>query len=357
MTLRVCFLISDLRDGGAQKQCALLANELKKREGVETTFVYFHDGVNSDLLDRSGLSAIKQPVASNYDPRNILRLRRRLTELRPHILLTWTHSCDVYGFFLRGAWPQMRWIMTERDSFYPLDLRYILRRALGRYADAIVANSQKGASYWQAAGAKGPLFVTSNIVVRSSTPRGAGAASSNRIVTIGRLEPQKNVKTVVQAFCLLAERRPDLNFAVLGDGAERLELQTLAEKSGAGDRIAFLGYRKDVADQIAASRLVVSMSHHEGLPNVMLESVAANRLVVPSDIPEHRELLGDDYPFYVLDRTNRECVAAAIEAALSSEREIDMLAPARSRIEAMTPGAVGDAYLRVFSAVSGALAC
>ncbi|WP_206241979.1 glycosyltransferase [Novosphingobium terrae] len=345
--LRLCFVIPAFSDGGAQKQCIFLLNQLRHDVGLDITLVHFHGGVHEDLLQRDGLRVIHMPVRSNYDPRNILALRRIVKQIDAQIMMTWLHGADVIGFFTRRLSPRLRWIMAERDSSYPADPRYILRRMLGRHAEDVIANSAKGADYWRQAGAGGALHVVSNIV--DARIGAVAPGRPRRIVTIGRLEPQKNARTVVEAFILLAGRHPDLEFAVIGGGSEAESLQALVREKGLQDRIAFLGFRKDVIDQIHASGLVVSMSHHEGLPNVMLESVGAHRLVVASDIPEHRELLGGDYPYLVADRDNPQAVAEGIEAAMAQMEDTAPLAHAHERLRAMTPEAVAEAYRRIFT--------
>ena len=346
---KICVVIPGMSDGGAQKQCIHFLNELQKSDDVDVTLIYFHAGVHDALLDRGRLNVIHMPVSSNYDPRNILKLRALIRKIKPAILMTWLHNCDVMGFFVRRAVPGLRWVMTERDSSYPRDPRYILRRILGRYADAIIANSEKGRDYWARVRPHGTLHVVSNIVHVASS--GGGIAPSGRVATIGRLEPQKNPMTVIRAFCRLASGRPDLDFVVIGQGSQREALEDEARSSGAD--ISFLGFRSDVDRQIAEAGVLVSMSHHEGLPNVMLESVAGDRLVVASDIPEHRALLGDDYPFLVSAREDPERVAEAVSAALDVRADTTPLAHARARLASMTPKAVVAAYREIFDSVGG----
>lgn len=352
MRRKVCFLIPGFSDGGAQKQCILLLNELQHCSDLDLTVIFFHMGVHHDLLHQERLRVIHLPArGSNYDPRNIRAVWKVLREVRPDLLFTWLHSCDVYGFFLRRTIPGMRWLMTERDSSYPDEFRYRLRRMLGRFADGIVANSANGTHYWRQARARGKLFTANNIVPVSTD--GPEEARPNRVVTIGRLEPQKNARTVIEAFALLALTRADVDFAVIGAGGEEAALKALVAERGVADRIDFMGFCRDVPAQLRAARLAVSMSHHEGLPNVMLESVAAATLVVASDIPEHRELFGETYPYYVAERTDPIRVAATIEAALSAWHDNGLLAHAWARVEEMAPATVAARYRAIFAEMLG----
>jgi glycosyltransferase involved in cell wall biosynthesis len=151
----------------------------------------------------------------------------------------------------------------------------------------------------------------------------------------------------------LALARADLDFAVIGAGDEEAALKAMVAEHGVSHRIEFMGFRSDVPALLRTARLAVSMSHHEGLPNVMLESVAAATLVVASDIPEHRELFGNAYPYYVIDRTDPVQVAAAIESALLTWHDTDLLAHALSRVEEMAPASVAAQYLKIFAETLG----
>ena len=347
--LRVCFLITDFSDGGAQRQCIYLLNELQCRTDLDLHLIYLHSGVHEHLLSRANVQVTKLSVTSNYDPRNLLQLRNALRRIRPDILFSWLHACDVYSFFVRRCVPGMRWIFAERGSRYPRDPRYFLRRELGRHADAIIANSAAGGAYWREAGARGPCFVVPNIVRIPGETQGIPRTRS--VIFVGRLEPQKNAVILVRAFCALAARRQDLSFLVIGDGSLRGEAEGVVVEAGLAGRIAFLGFQRDPFSLIASAATVVSISHFEGLPNVLLESVALGTTVVASDIPEHRELLGPDYPFYVADRDSAEACATVIERALTPGGQPGALCFARARTAEMTPRVIGDRYLDIFQRI------
>jgi glycosyltransferase involved in cell wall biosynthesis len=351
MAVKVAILIPGFADGGAQRQCILLLNALQSDPDLDLRLIHFYDGVHFDLLHRDRLAVQRFDSTSNYDPRNLWRVWQALRRDQPDVLMTWLHACDVYGFALRCVLPRVAWVMTERDSAYPNELRYNVRRRLGRYADVIVANSAKGASYWQAAGATCDIRTVPNIVAVGEAFARALPATP-RVVTIGRLQPQKNPHTVVHAFAILAAEHPALELAVIGVGAEEPALKVLAAGEGAEGQIEFLGFRKDVPEQLARSTLVVSMSNNEGLPNVLLETVAAGRLAVVSDIPEHRELFGPDYPHYVAEHTDPAAVAAAVNRVLRAPEETTLLDYARARLETMTPQIVARSYKNVIASAA-----
>lgn len=349
MRKHVCFLIPDLNDGGAQIQCLRLLEALQDRDDIEPSLIYLHDGVNSHRLESAHYRVRRLQVRSNYDPRNIPRIQSAIRDLQPDILFTWLHACDVYGFFLSMLNPHLPWLMAERGSSYPRELRYRMREMLGRHADAIVANSAAGRRYWEGLGAKGALHIVSNIVALS--PSSTAGARSRRIAMVGRLEPQKNPLVTIAAFCALAAQRPDLEFVVIGEGSLRSKIEAMILEAGMTDRIALLGFRDDAHDLIGSARLLVTLSHHEGTPNVLLEAVTAGTRAVVSDIPEHREVLGEDYPLFVADRSDPAACTAKIIAALTSGDQPGDYGYARDRLAQMSPEAVAERYVAIFQSL------
>ena len=68
-----------------------------------------------------------------------------------------------------------------------------------------------------------------------------GGGEGRWLVTVARLEKHKGIDTVLEALPAIAERAPDVRYAVAGGGPERESLEKLAHKLGVADRVRFLG--------------------------------------------------------------------------------------------------------------------
>jgi glycosyltransferase involved in cell wall biosynthesis len=114
------------------------------------------------------------------------------------------------------------------------------------------------------------------------------------LVSVGRLDRQKGLDWLLDMAPTLLDRCPDHDLVLVGDGPERQALKSQASLSGVTGRIHFLGWRPDVAEILHGSDLLLLPSRWEGMPNVLLEAMAAALPVVCRDVHGARELLGED---------------------------------------------------------------
>ena len=93
------------------------------------------------------------------------------------------------------------------------------------------------------------------------------------VVSIGNLKPQKNAGDFVAAAAKAAAKVPEARFVFIGDGPQRPALQAKAFALGAGDKILFLGWRRDGAQWLAAADAFALTSLWEGLPRALVEAM------------------------------------------------------------------------------------
>lgn len=112
------------------------------------------------------------------------------------------------------------------------------------------------------------------------------------LITLGVLEERKNHGVLLD--CLAVFPPHEVQLQIWGDGPARAELERKAQVLGITDRIQFKGWCHEPARIWATCDGLLFPSIHEGAPNAVLEALAHNIPVLLSDIPEHREILGDN---------------------------------------------------------------
>ena len=87
---------------------------------------------------------------------------------------------------------------------------------------------------------------------------------------------------------------PDVEFLLVGDGPLRAEIEQQSAALGLGERITFLGDRRDIPAILASTNLAVLTSDSEGLSNVILEAMAAGVPVIAYAVGGNSELVSAD---------------------------------------------------------------
>jgi glycosyltransferase involved in cell wall biosynthesis len=109
---------------------------------------------------------------------------------------------------------------------------------------------------------------------------------TTKLLVVSRLEPEKNIPLALRAFSKSAPSNACL--LVVGEGSERRSLETIAQDIGVSDRMFFEGQR-DPAPYYALADLVLVPSRYEGYGLVIVESLAAGKPVLSTDVGIARE--------------------------------------------------------------------
>jgi glycosyltransferase involved in cell wall biosynthesis len=132
------------------------------------------------------------------------------------------------------------------------------------------------------------------------TPTGPGMReefgfppTSPLVLLVGRLEPQKDIPTFLEAAAIVTSARPDTRFAIVGAGSLEKELRRQSRSLGLTDRVAFTGFRPDVRQLYPQADLVALTSRWEGFGLVLVEAMAAARPIVATSAGPIPEVVGD----------------------------------------------------------------
>ena len=112
-----------------------------------------------------------------------------------------------------------------------------------------------------------------------------------RIGFIGQMISRKNIYDILKIFEKLSEKHNNLRLVFVGDGDQRPELESYAEKLNSYSRIDFLGFRDDRLELLQSFDLFVMTSTLEGIPRCLMEACAMGIPVAAYDIPGIDQLI------------------------------------------------------------------
>lgn len=114
--------------------------------------------------------------------------------------------------------------------------------------------------------------------------RKEGAVNNKKVIlTVGRLDLQKNPFYAIDVICCIHEFRDDILYWWIGDGKLEKEVQSYIEQKHAEKFICLLGRKENVADYYQAADLFFLPSKFEGLPVTGVEAQAMGLLCFVSD--------------------------------------------------------------------------
>src|SRR5512134_448530 len=319
--VRVLRLFSRLNIGGPSLHVILLSHGLRPL-GYDTRLVVGRESPREGNLlalaaergvDCETMAGLGREIAPLRDAVALARLVRLVRAWHPAIVHTHTAKAGLLG---RLAARAVR-VPTVVHTFHGHVLRgyfappkqALFRRLetlLATKADALVAVSESvkqdlvDLGVARAAKIRVIPLGLELAPLAGALPRGvlrreAGIPAEAPLVgMVGRLVPIKDVPTFLQAARQVRERRPDVRFALVGDGEERKALEALRGALGLGAAVHFFGWRRELAGVYGDLDVVVNASRNEGTPVALIEALAAARPVVATAVGGTPDLLGRD---------------------------------------------------------------
>jgi glycosyltransferase involved in cell wall biosynthesis len=148
---------------------------------------------------------------------------------------------------------------------------------------------------------------------------------------LGTLSPDKAHGILLDA---LSGLPPTVGLVVMGEGPERRALEDRIRAGGLSERVHLLGHRDDVPGLLLGLDLLVQSSLREGMPNAVLEGMAAGLPVVATAVGGTAEALGGGDCGVLVEPGSAAALAEAMAALLADPgRAAALAARARERVE------------------------
>lgn len=161
-------------------------------------------------------------------------------------------------------------------------------------------------------------------------------ASEDRplVMQVGRLAAQKDPLTFVEGAALVARERPDVEFALLGEGPLRDAVTMRIRALGLEKRVHLLGWRDKASGLMSAANVVTLTSRWEGAPYTVLEAMACSRPVVATAVNGCPEMVVDGVTGYLVPPGNVTAWAERVADLLNDPaRMVRMGQQGRERVE------------------------
>ncbi len=367
--IRVLRVVTRLNVGGPAIQAITLSDRLAAR-GYDTLLVHGQldagEGDMRYLLPASvaarPLRSLRRPLAPAHDSVALAQLLDLMRDFRPQIVHTHMAKAGTLArlaaaVYNRTAGRGHRARVVHTYHGHVLDgyfsarktrLFLAIERGLARVTDRIVAISPsiqrqlldeyhigRASQY-----AVVPLgFDLSTFAALDDRARREARGALNIaplahvVSTIGRLTAIKQQDLFLEVAARVAASDSLATFVIAGDGSLRGGLERQARALGLGDRVRFLGWRRDLATIYGASDLVLLTSRNEGTPVALIESLASGVPGVSTDVGGVRDVIANDTVGLMAPDRDSSALAAHVMALLADpQRRRQMGADGRALV-------------------------
>lgn len=305
--VRIAFCITDLDPGGAERALVHLVTSLDRTEWDPVVFCLSEPGALVPELEAAHVPVVC--LGANRGDGFFRRLRcvwnltRELRALspRPRLMQTFLFHANLAGRIagrlarldrivsgIRVAEKGSRWhLWLDWLTNWLVDINVCVSQAVADFSrESGGLDSQKlrvipnGVDYERFADAEPADLTTLGIPHECQV-----------IITVGRLDEQKGHRFVIEAMPAVLRQQSDARLLIVGKGPLQNELLHLSRQLGVANNIHFAGWRPDVPALMRASHCLVLASIWEGMPNVVLEAMAAGIPIVSTEVEGVKELL------------------------------------------------------------------
>lgn len=293
--LRVAFIAGTLDRGGAEKQLLFHLRALRQA-GADLQVLSLTRGEHhEESIGRLGIPV--RWIGIRRDPvRRAAAVAHALRRFRPHVVQAAHFFVNVYAATGARHCGAVELGCLRSDGHFDVAAHGLQGWLLLHAPRALVANSEaaRRAVTWLRLPV-GRVHVLPNAVdLPSITPPIEAPDAAPVALAIGRLTPVKRYERFLEALHTARQSVPSLRGEIVGDGPVRADLEARARTLGLlPGGVRFTGARDDVGRRLAQAAMLVSCSDHEGVPNVVLEAMAAGVPVIATPAGECPALVVD----------------------------------------------------------------
>ncbi|RKI84192.1 glycosyltransferase family 4 protein [bacterium 1xD42-87] len=358
---KIAFYIGSLRKGGAERVFVNLADYFQT-EGYRVVMVTQYQREDEyDLPD--GIERILSDIGEEkVSASRVVNFFRRLNKL--HVI--WKEqeadlvlSCIGKNNFMTVVTTMgtktkaVVSVVGEAKEEYPSRGMRMLADFLFSRAAGVILQTERSRSFFCRKVGEKAVILPNSLNPAFIRPRYEGAREK-RIVSVGRMDANKNHEMQLRAFAVLKDKYPEYSLEIYGDGELRSHIEETAAGLGIAERVFLPGVVQDVAARIWRASLFLLTSYSEGVSNALIEALALGLSVIATDVPSGgtEELMEDGVNGLVIPAGDQTALTRAMDRLLGDADYADRLGREAAGIQQrLAPGRVNPMWKDYFEEI------
>ena len=325
---KILFYTSSLDRGGMERVFVNLAHYfLSQKFDVVMVTQYRHENeyflepeiprVLSDLTSEE----LSESRIKNFIGR-LKKLRSIFKQYEPDLVLTCNGKNNMMALAAAGGLKCCVVLSVIADpmmEYYTKAMRFIARTFFQR-ADGIVVQTEEVKKFFPERIRKKCKLLPNSLNPEFIMEKYQGD-KEKKIVSVGRLDANKNQAMLIRAFGQIADKHPEYQVSLYGEGEERNALEALIRENHLENRVILEGRVSDVPERIRKAELFVLTSFTEGMPNALIEAMALGLTVVSTDCPSGgpRQLIKNGENGILIPPGDEQALTKALDQLLADK--------------------------------------
>lgn len=317
--MNIAILIPSLRQGGAEKQAALLASVLVKHHSVDLYLLYGDNAIapqNKEVIDNSN---VRLHLLNGNIISKTYQLSKEFKARKIDVLFNYLTSCDVIGALaarMAGVKRVYSGIRNTRLEWHKMIGDRFIHNHI---ATGTIYNCYSGAEYFTSKGLrKSKNIVIPNGFMEIAQPIVREDKPIKHIVTTGRFVPQKDYLTMIKTLAKLKSMRHDFVMDIIGYGVEEANIREWIREYDVEDITNIYIKPDNVQDIVRNADIYLSTSLFEGTSNSIMEALNWSMPVVATDVGDNSYMITNGVNGMLHSIGDAEGMAHSIAALLDS---------------------------------------
>lgn len=328
---KICLYISNLARGGAERVCINVAEYLHK-QGKEVYLITSYKSNKEYILPKyiNRVCLREDYYSGNKIKRNIILirdLRIMIKKINPDVVISFMSECNVRSI-LASVGLKTKCIVSVRNDpniEHAGLLGYLSGKLIMPLSDGCIFQTDD-AFKWFPKKLQRKSVVIGN-PVREEVYDIDRQPIEGSVVSLGRLEPQKNYEFLINSFTDVVEKIKDAKLYIYGEGSQKNKLQNLINYYKLNESIKLCGFTENINKVLKEADIFVLPSDYEGMPNALMESLAAGVPSIATDCPcgGPKTLIKDGYNGILVPVRDQKKLSSAIISLLNDNKKKEKL--------------------------------
>lgn len=336
--MKIVFSCSGMSKGGAERVISTLANEMCKGDNEVSIITFINYKIKYELDNKINLITIDKikmkklkGILSKFmklSPARLFRYKKEILKLKPDIIISFLPEPSLRLMLLKKFSKKISKIPTiisiRNDPNIEYKNKYLrnIVKNLYKDVDGMVFQTPDAKKYFEdLLNKKKNMFIIPNPINNEFILNKVIYDREKTIVTMSRLESQKNHLLLIDAFEKLHKKYSDYILKIYGDGSLKYKLEQYAYSKKMENSIKFIGQVDKVKEHIEKSGMFVLTSNYEGMPNSLMEAMALGIPCISTDCPVGgpRMLIDNNINGILVDVNNKEQLFEAMDKIISDK--------------------------------------